>query len=286
MANTIAEVYVQTYERIVRQLAQQMDSRLRRYVTERGTGGINHNWERLASVDASKKETRLQVTPVVDAVWSRRVSLAQTWDVGDSTEQEDVVQMIVDPNSNLAYGQGMAMKRAFDDSIIVAATGTALDGDGATNALPASQIVGDYTGVISLDVVTQVTEIFLDNDIDPSEQKVFVIGPNQQRTLLQIAEATNNEYARKALQDRGIVENWMGYTWIVSTRLLHPIAGQTTCFAMTKRALGLQVNRDISARIAEDPSISFAWRIYCFATFGTVRVEDEHLVQFSALNAT
>jgi hypothetical protein len=286
MANTIAQVYVQTYERIVRQLAQQMDSRLRRYVTERGTGGINHNWERLASVDASKKETRLQVTPVVDAVWSRRVSLAQTWDVGDSTEQEDVVQMIVDPNSNLAYGQGMAMKRAFDDSIIVAATGTALDGDGATNALPASQIVGDYTGVISLDVVTQVTEIFLDNDIDPSEQKVFVIGPNQQRTLLQIAEATNNEYARKALQDRGIVENWMGYTWIVSTRLLHPIAGQTTCFAMTKRALGLQVNRDISARIAEDPSISFAWRIYCFATFGTVRVEDEHLVQFSALNAT
>jgi hypothetical protein len=286
MANTIAEVYVQTYERIVRQLAQQMDSRLRRYVTERGTGGINHNWERLASVDASKKETRLQVTPVVDAVWSRRVSLAQTWDVGDSTEQEDVVQMIVDPNSNLAYGQGMAMKRAFDDSIIVAATGTALDGEGVTNVLPASQIVGDYTGVISLDVVTQVTEIFLDNDIDPSEQKVFVIGPNQQRTLLQIAEATNNEYARKALQDRGVVENWMGYTWIVSTRLLHPIAGQTTCFAMTKRALGLQVNRDISARIAEDPSISFAWRIYCFATFGTVRVEDEHLVQFSALNAT
>jgi hypothetical protein len=286
MANTIAEVYVQTYERIVRQLAQQMDSRLRRYVTERGTGGENHNWERLASVDASQKTTRLQVTPVVDAVWSRRVSLAQTWDVGDSTEQEDVVQMIVDPNSNLAYGQGMAMKRAFDDSIIGAATGTALDGDGGANALPASQIVGDYTGVISLDVVTQVTEIFLDNDIDPSEQKVFVIGPNQQRTLLQIAEATNNEYARKALQDRGIVENWMGYTWIVSTRLLHPIAGQTTCFAMTKRALGLQVNRDISARIAEDPSISFAWRIYCFATFGTVRVEDEHLVQFSALNAT
>lgn len=286
MANTIAEVYVQTYERIVRQLAQQMDSRLRRYVTERGTGGENHNWERLASVDASQKTTRLQVTPVVDAVWSRRVSLAQTWDVGDSTEQEDVVQMIVDPNSNLAYGQGMAMKRAFDDSIIVAATGTALDGEGVTNVLPASQIVGDYTGVISLDVVTQVTEIFLDNDIDPSEQKVFVIGPNQQRTLLQIAEATNNEYARKALQDRGIVENWMGYTWIVSTRLLHPIAGQTTCFAMTKRALGLQVNRDISARIAEDPSISFAWRIYCFATFGTVRVEDEHLVQFSALNAT
>jgi hypothetical protein len=285
MANTVSNVYVQTYERIVRQLAQQMDSRLRPYVTERGTGGENHNWETLAPVDASQKTTRLQATPVVDAAWGRRVSLAKTYDVGDSTEQEDIVQMLVDPNSNLAYGQGMAMRRAFDDEIIAAATGTALDGDGATIALPASQIVGDYTGVISLDLVTQVTEKFLDADIDPSEQKVFVISPSQQRTLLQIAEATNNEYARKALMDRGVVENWMGYTWIVSTRLLHPVAGQTTCFAMTKRALGLQVNRDISARIAEDPSISFAWRIYCFATFGCVRVEDQHIVQASLADA-
>lgn len=286
MANTISNVYVQTYERIVRHLAQQMDSRLRMYVTERGTGGENHNWERLASVDASQKTTRLQDTPVVDAAWSRRVSLAKTYDVGDSTEQEDVVQMIIDPNSNLAYGQAMAMKRAFDDEIIDAATGTALDGQGGNNPFPVGQIVGDYTSTISLDIVTQVTEIFLENDIDPSEHKVFVIGPNQQRTLLQIAEATNNDYARKALMDRGVVENWMGYTWIVSTRLENPMVGQTTCFAMTRRALGLQVNRDISARIAEDPSISFAWRIYCFATFGCVRVEDEHIVQFQALDAS
>ncbi len=286
MANTISNVYVQTYERIVRHLAQQMDSRLRKYVTERGTGGENHNWERLASVDASQKVTRLQTTPVVDAVWSRRVSLAKTFDVGDSTEQEDIVQLIIDPNSNLAYGQAMAMKRAFDDEIITAATGTALDGNGGNNAFPAGQIVGDFSSSISLDIVTQVTEIFLENDIDPSEPKVFVIGPNQQRTLLQIAEATNNDYARKALMDKGVVENWMGYTWIVSTRLLNPMVNQTTCFAMTRRALGLQVNRDISSRIAEDPSISFAWRIYTFSTFGAVRVEDEHIVQFQALDAT
>ena len=155
--STISNVFVQTYERIVRHLAQQMDSRLRMYVTERGTGGENHNWERLAAVDASEKTTRLQATPVVDAAFSRRVSLARTFDVGDSTEQEDIVQMIIDPNSNLAYGQAMAMKRSFDDEIIVRATGTALDGQGGANAFPVTQIVGDYTSSISLDIVTQVT---------------------------------------------------------------------------------------------------------------------------------
>jgi hypothetical protein len=105
------------------------------------------------------------------------------------------------------------------------------------------------------------------------------------RTLLQIAEATNNDYAYKALLE-GYVKSWMGFEWIVSTRLLVPLAGQRTCFAMTKRALGLQVNRDISSRIAEDPSISFAWRIYTFATYGAVRVEDEHIVQVQLADAT
>jgi hypothetical protein len=285
MVATINNVYVQTYERIVRHLAQQKPTRLRPKVTERGTGAENHNWERLAPVDASEKTTRLQATPVADAVWSRRVSVAKTFDVGDSTEQEDIVQMIVDPNSNLAYHQAMAMNRAYDDEIIRAATGDALDGDGNPVTFPVGQIIGDYTGVISLDIVTQVTEKFLDNDIDPSEEKCFVVGPNQMRTLLQIAEATNNDYAYKALLE-GYVKSWMGFEWIVSTRLLVPLAGQRTCFAMTKRALGLQVNRDISSRIAEDPSISFAWRIYTFATYGAVRVEDEHIVQVQLADAT
>jgi hypothetical protein len=286
MAATIDNVFVQTYERILRHLAQQSTARLRMHVSERGSGGQNHNWERLAAVTSSEKTTRAQATPVNDAVFSRRVSLAKTYDTGDLVEREEEVQMIVEPKSNLAYGQGMAMKRAFDDEIIAAATGTALDGEGNANALPAGQIVGDYTGVISLDVVTQVTETFLNNDIDPDEPKVFVVGPNQQRTLLQIAEATSRDYAFPALMSKGVVENWMGYTWIVSTRLLNPMLGQTTCFAMTQRAIGLQVNRDITAEIEKDPSASFAWRIYCFATFGAVRVEDEHLVQFSALDAT
>jgi hypothetical protein len=47
---------------------------------------------------------------------------------------------------------------------------------------------------------------------------------------------------------------------------------------MTKKALCLMVDRDITSRVAEDPSISFAWRIYSFMTIGSVRVEDEHIV--------
>ena len=71
----------------------------------------------------------------------------------------------------------------------------------------------------------------------------------------------------------------MGFTWIMSTRLLAPASGQLSCLFMTTKALGLAVNRDITARVAEDPSVSFAWRFYLFMTMGAVRVEDEQIVE-------
>ena len=286
MVNTVDNVFIQTYESILRHLAQQMPSRLRSKVMERGTNSERHNWERLGSAEAQVKSTRLQATPVQDWPWSRRVSVPTTYDVGDSTEQEDVVQMIIDPNSNIAQSQGYAMRRAYDDEIIAAATGTALDGDGVNNPFPDAQkvfgaTVDVYDTPLTYDIITQVTERFLDNDIDPDEPKCMVIGPVQARKLLQLTEATSGDFnAVRPLTTTGYVQNWMGYEWIVSTRLNHPTAPGTDidCFAMTRKALGLMVDRDITSRVAEDPSISFAWRIYSFMTIGAVRVEDEHIV--------
>ena len=120
----------------------------------------------------------------------------------------------------------------------------------------------------------------MDNDIDPDIEKVMVISPAQARKLLQLTEATSGDYnAVRPLTSKGYIESWMGYTWIVSTRLNSPAAGEVHCLCMTRKALGLQVNRDVNAEVAKDPTISFAWRIYCAATFGAVRVEDEHIVR-------
>jgi len=284
MPATIDKVYVNTYETNVRHLAQQGTTRLRPWCMERHVQSEGHNWERMSQTSASQKTGREVATPNDETAWSRRKSVPKTYHTGDVTEPEDIVQMIVDPNSNYARAQGMAMRRAHDDEIISAAVGTSLDGDGNSVAFDTTnQEVGDGTASITFDLVTQVTEIFMNNDIDPDEDKVFVISPAQARKLLQLTEATSGDYnALRPLTSKGYVESWMGYTWVVSTRLLAGDGAGTTpiyCFAMTKRALGLQVNKDIWARITEDPSISYAWRIYCASTFGAVRVEDEHLVR-------
>ena len=122
------------------------------------------------------------------------------------------------------------------------------------------------------------------NTIDPDVPKVAVVSPAQVRTLMQLTQQTSSDFVhREALQQlnaTGIVPNWMGFKWIVSTLLQHPNTGvDTSCLFYTEKALGMQINRDITVRIAEDPTYSFAWRVYAYMTLGAVRVQDEQIVE-------
>ena len=279
---TISNAYIQTFEDNVRHLAQQGITRLRPYTQERGVESQNHNWDRLGPTNASLKTARLQATPVANAPWSRRVSPSNTWNNGDSVENEDVVQMLIEPKSNLAMNMAMSMRRAQDDEIITAATGDATTEGGGTATFPVGQKIDEGANPISFDHVTEVQEKFLANDIETDVPKVFVVGPVQVRKLMQLTEQTSYDYVRKKLDElssTGICPNWMGFTWIMSTRLTNGgTAGQKACLAFTNRAIGLKISQDITVQVGQDPSVSFAWRIYTWQNIGAVRVEDEHIV--------
>jgi hypothetical protein len=278
---SVENTHIQTYESTVRHLAQQGITRLLPHVMVKSVQSEGHNWERLGTQEAVEKTSRLAATPTQDYPFSRRKSIPKTYHTGDSTEQEDIVQMLIDPNSNIAQAQGKAMRRAQDDEIIAAAVGDSRDGNGNVVPFEASQTIGDGSAVLTFDQITEVQEKFLDNDIDAEEQKVFVISPSTAKTILQMEEATSGDYnALRPLTTMGYVQGWMGFEWIVSTRLLGGADALSKYnFAMTKKALGMQLNRDVWARVAEDPTVSFAWRIYAAATWGAVRVEDEQIVR-------
>lgn len=289
MAANISDIYISTFERTLRHLAQQAITKLRPFITERATNGKDHAWERLSEASAVLKGAGLVDTPSTGGTYSRRLSITQTYHAGDNTQQEDIVQMLIDPNSNQAMSLAMAIRRQWDTSILDAATGDAFDGDGTTIPFPVDQqiIAGSE---ITFDLVTQVQEKFLDNNIDPDVPKVFVVGPKQVRKLLQLTEQTSADFVHREalmrLQNSGIVPNWMGFTWIMSTLLNIDAGAPDTidCVAFTKRGLGMNMNRDMLVRIAEDPSQSFAWQIYCQTVYGVVRTEDEHLVWLQVEN--
>ena len=116
-----------------------------------------------AATSASQKTARKVATPDDDTQWSRRQSVPVTYHTGDVTEQEDIVQMIVDPNSNIAQAQAKAMRRAHDDEIIRAAINDSRDGNGDPVTFPTDQQIGDTGSAVpfTFDLVTQVTEMFM-----------------------------------------------------------------------------------------------------------------------------
>lgn len=283
---TVEQVHIETYEDNVRFLAQQIVSRVRPWCQERDTESGGHNWERVGTAEATAKTPiggptgRNVATPEDNYPFTRRRSTPGTWHTGDTTEPEDIVKILIDANGSIARSQAYAMMRSIDDELFDAAERDADDGNGGTVSFPAAQELGDGSLSITFDSVTATTEKFMDNDIDPDMDKAYFISPAQARKLLQLTEATSGDYnAAKPLTSKGYVESWMGYTWVVSTRLNAPAANEVHCLAMTRMAIGMQVNESVTARVQEDPTISFAWRIYCRSTFGGVRVEDEHIVK-------
>ena len=287
---TIAQVYIDGFRDLLRHLAQQMGSKLRTWTDEFSPEAETGNWDRLSKAEAAPK-TRKQATPEGNRVWSRRIAIATPFNDAEITEVEDPSLMIIDPNSNIVQSLGYSMGRRMDDIIIAAATGTATNsvraGDGSNTptqvALPAGQIVGDYSADISFDSVTEILEIFNANDVPMEEPKVAVIGPRQVRQLMNLTEQTSSDYVQaQALQQNGIVPNWMGFTWIMSTRLLTPATAQKDCLFFTRKALGFHLPEDIMTFVERDPGLSYAWRPYAQFTAGAVRVEDEHMVWLQA----
>jgi len=282
MAITIDSAFVEQYRDMVIHLSQQGDLRIRPHVTEVSSRGEAYNWDRLAATAAIEKTARRLDTVYVDDAWDRRVAVPQTFTHTMTIEHEDKVQMLIDPQSAYAENQAMAMRRAWDDLIIIAATGDSLDGDGNAVVFPAGQLIGDGSAEISFDAITEVLELFLANEITMDVPKVAVVGPKQVRKLMQLTEQTSADYVqREALQrlaSYGIVPNWMGFTWILSNRLLIPSAGELSCLFFTKRALGLAVNQDIFVRIGENPAKSYMIQVFSQFTGGATRIEDEHIV--------
>jgi len=290
MAINIPDAYISTFENTVRQLAQQKVSKLRSCVSEVNKQSESHNWDRLAASSARAKTSARMVSPAggdgsgavggTDGLdWTRRNTTIAAYDTGEVIEQENIVQMLIDPKSASTESLVMNMSRQIDDIVIAAALGAAGDGAGGTVALPAGQILGDYSTEISLDFCLEVQEVYDANDVDPDEERYMVIGPKQKRKLMQLIEVTSSDFqGDKQALATGYLPSFLGFNWIVSNRLNVPLADQLDCFSFTRKGLGLHVAGDISTRVAERADMSFAWQIYLMLQMAAVRVEDEHVV--------
>lgn len=280
----LSPIYQRDFEANLRSLSQQRGSMLRQYTVERNAPDM-HLWDRIGALSVAARVAGGATADTAVAL-TRRRSKPADFEVSNLVDPTNIAQAARDPRSDILREHANAIGRKFDDIIITAALGSTEDEAGAPTVFPVGQGLGGAAQAFDFNFITSVNEKFWSNNVPQDEEKVFVIRPNGAKKLLQLTQATSSDYVMaQALASKGIVENWLGYTWIVSNLLPNVVGLQYYYLAMTKRAVGLHITKDIWSRVVESSEKSFAWRVYSAFAAGATRIEDEHVVRVHVLES-
>ena len=228
-------------------------------------------------------------TTFTDTPWAGRLVGVKLGRVADSIEIHDEPQMngIISAGSHIVRAHSMAAARQIDDWIIAAAIGNATPASGSAAGLPSAN---KTTVVISTATVKMNSEWFAgilqkfagDNATGP---KVLVVPPEVIKHMYGIDEYKNNDYTvnnLNALMGDGILPNWMGFHWIVSTRLATTNSNKNIeAFAFQPGSIGLKMNKRLESMIQLRPDLWNLTQFSCQMMGDAVRIEDNRVHHIS-----
>ena len=234
---------------------------------------------------AQLRTSRHSDTPQINTPHSRRRVSLNTYEFGDLVDDADKVRMLIDPTSTYARAAAAAMNRSIDDVVITAMNGTAYTGvaGGTSTSLPSSQktATSDQSDGLTIDKLRSAKYILDNNDIDVSLKRYVLCGPKQIQDLLETTEVTSSDYNVVKALATGVVDSFLGFQFIMSTRLNKDSTYTTDrlVFAFTEDAIKLAIGKDVTAKISERSDKSYSTQVYYAMDLGAVRMQEEKVVQ-------
>lgn len=279
MSNQITTAFVQQFSANVQMLSQQTGSLLRGSVDEESVTGEKAFFDQVGSSAAVKRTSRHGDTPMVETPHSRRMVTMDSYEWADLIDDADKVRMLADPTSVYAKSAAAAMGRAMDDSIIAAATGSALTGkSGSTStAMTSSHIIAHGSADLTIAKLITAKKTLDLASVDPSIPRYIAVGPDQIEALLNTTSVTSADFNTVKALVQGEVDTFLGFKFITSTRLA-VASNIRTCFAWAEDGVKLAVGKDVMSRIDERSDKSYSTQVYYCATFGATRMEEEKVV--------
>lgn len=281
MADTQNAIYAQAYSRNIMQLAQQKYSKLINTVYMKPeVRGKTFFQDQIGQWAMETKAGRNVQTPNNDPTLARRMGIMADYHDNRLLDRGDELKSISDPRSAYTIAAAQSLGRKIDDVIIAAMLGTAYTGEtGATSVtFSATQIVAVSTTSLSFAKVKWAKRLLDEADVEP-EDRTFVCSPQGLEGLLGTTEATSSDYnAVKALV-RGDLDTWMGFKWIMSTRLTELATNTRSCLAYQKFALCLAMASAPVVRTDERSDLSYSWQVYYELNIGAVRLEEERVAR-------
>ena len=277
MSTQITTAFSQQFSTNVQLLSQQMGSILRAAVDEESVTGEKAFFDNVGASAAVKRTSRHQDTPLVETPHDRRMVTLETYEWADLIDEADKVQMLIDPTSTYARAAAAAMGRAMDDSIIAAATGSALTGKTGGTATALTQTIANGSADMTVAKLITAKKKLDDGSVDPSIPRHIVVGPDQIEALLGTTSVTSSDFNTVKALVQGEIDTFMGFKFHTSTRL-SKTGNIRKCFAFAEDGIKLAVGKDVTSEIERRADKSYSTQVFYCASFGATRMEEAKVV--------
>jgi len=291
MSISIPQSFVDQFSTNVHMLAEQETSRLRAVAQEEGVEGESFSRDRIGTTQDSANpiNTRHGDTPLNDTPHSRRWGFIKDYDVADLIDRQDRVRLLIDPQGPYTRRHAGVMGRSIDDEVINAALGTAKEGrNGNTDVpLPSGQkITSGSSNALSIQKLIETKEIMDASEIGMDMPRFFITNARGIAQLLEDEKVTSADFNTVRALVRGEISEYMGFTFIRSERL--PI-GQVSAnvrqdFAIARGGVILGMAQEPNSVATPRPDKRMAQQVYTWGSWGSVRIEDELVVEVQSTN--
>ena len=275
MADTQNVIYAQAYSQNIMQLAQQKYSKLMPYVyVKPNVRGKTFFQDQIGQWSMSLKAGRNSVTPNNDPNLARRMGTMLDFNDNRLLDRTDELKVISDPKSAYTIAAAQSLARQIDDTIIqYGLLGNASSGETGSTSVTNSNIVLASSGAMTLARVIAVKQTFYTADIE-MDDRVIVCRPDALDNLLNTTAATSSDYNSVKALTRGEIDTWMGFKWIMSTRLAVASSSTLIAIAFQKYGCCFAMADAPVVRTDERADLSYSWQVYYELNVGAVRLEE------------
>ena len=298
-ASTIPDAYITQFSTSWRHLSQQMESRLKEYVSVDYINGKEKKYNQLQSETARLITSRKAATTETEEVTDHRWLRLQAYDMVSRFDEfdDELLGTIPVPRSETVQKHTMAFNRRCDQTIVDALGGTAYNGATGTNAVtfPSAQTIAvdfkDLTSTtgggtdynLTIQKLVQARKLLETAEAyqgpEYGDKLCIAVTANQIAGLLMDAiEVQSSDFnAIKALYEGQITE-YGGFRW---KRLeLLPIASTVrSCFAWVKSGVMLGIGEDRKVYADYLPTQNHSLQLRSTMLLGATRLEENRVIK-------
>ncbi len=278
MADSQNATWGQAFSQNVLQLAQQKYSKLLPCVYQKpGVTGKVFFQDQIGQWSMEQKGGRNVQTPNNDPNLGRRRGTMVDWHDNRMLDRGDELRSISDPRSQYSIAAASAIGRKMDEIIITAAINSADSGETGSTSVTQGNIVLATAASMTLARIIAVKQAMDDADVE-EEDRFFVVKPAVLDNLLNLTAATSSDYTMIKSLIEGKITSWMGFQWIMSTRIAAVSSSTLLGVAFQRFGLCAAQLQAPMVRTDERRDLSYSWQLYYELNMGACRLEESRVV--------